>query len=37
VRALEERLNAHLLIPPEPQITGALGAALIALEKLADL
>ncbi len=30
VRALEERLNLKLFIPPEPQITGALGAALLA-------
>jgi len=32
-RALEERLGARLLVPPEPQIAGALGAALIALEE----
>ena len=37
VRALQERLRTELLIPPEPQITGALGAALIAMERLADL
>jgi predicted CoA-substrate-specific enzyme activase len=30
VQALEERLNVKLFIPPEPQIIGALGAALIA-------
>jgi len=35
VRALEERLSARLEIPPEPQITGALGAAIIAWEKAA--
>ncbi len=29
-RALEERLGIKLFIPPEPQITGALGAALLA-------
>ncbi|MEW6439359.1 MAG: acyl-CoA dehydratase activase [bacterium] len=33
VKALEERLGTALLIPPEPQLTGCLGAALIALEK----
>lgn len=33
VRALEERLGATLLIPEEPQIVGALGAALFACEK----
>jgi len=30
VRALEDRLRVKLFIPPEPQIIGALGAALIA-------
>jgi predicted CoA-substrate-specific enzyme activase len=30
LRALEERLKVKLFIPPEPQIIGALGAALIA-------
>jgi predicted CoA-substrate-specific enzyme activase len=30
VRALEERLGVKLFIPPEPQIIGALGAALLA-------
>jgi len=34
VRALEERLKVQLITPPEPQLTGALGAALIALDKL---
>lgn len=29
-RALEEELGEHLLVPDEPQIVGALGAALIA-------
>ena len=33
VRALEERLATRLDIPGEPQITGALGAAIIAWEK----
>ncbi len=31
-RALEERLGIKLFIPPEPQITGALGAALLAID-----
>ncbi len=31
VRALEERLGIRMFIPPEPQIIGALGAALLAL------
>ena len=30
VGALEEKLKAKLNIPPEPQITGALGAAVLA-------
>jgi predicted CoA-substrate-specific enzyme activase len=30
VAALEERLNAKLLVPDEPQIAGALGAAIVA-------
>jgi predicted CoA-substrate-specific enzyme activase len=30
VRALEERLGVKMFIPPEPQIVGALGAALLA-------
>jgi activator of 2-hydroxyglutaryl-CoA dehydratase len=29
-RALEERLGVKMFIPPEPQIIGALGAALLA-------
>jgi len=33
VRALEKVLNSSLKISPEPQIVGALGAALLALEK----
>jgi predicted CoA-substrate-specific enzyme activase len=32
VRALEERLAVRLFVPPEPQIIGALGAALLARE-----
>lgn len=32
VRALQEVLGTHLLIPPDPQIVGALGAALLAQE-----
>lgn len=32
VSAIEKRLGEKILIPPEPQIIGALGAALIALE-----
>ena len=30
VKALEENLNIRISIPDEPQITGALGAALLA-------
>jgi len=37
VRALEKKLNCSLLVPPEPQIVGALGAALIALERSTTL
>jgi predicted CoA-substrate-specific enzyme activase len=32
VHALEERLGVKLFVPPEPQIIGALGAALVALD-----
>ncbi len=32
VRALEERLGAPVVTPPEPMLTGALGAALLARE-----
>ncbi len=35
VRALEKKLNTTLLIPEEPQIMGAYGAAIIAGERLA--
>jgi len=34
IKAIEERLGTSLYIPEEPQITGALGGALIALEKI---
>ena len=33
VRALSEKLGAKIILPPEPQIVGALGAALIAQHK----
>lgn len=32
VRAMEEKLGAEIIVPKEPDICGALGAALIALE-----
>ncbi len=35
-RALEERLGMRLLIPAEPEFTGALGAALLAAEYVAQ-
>jgi (R)-2-hydroxyacyl-CoA dehydratese activating ATPase len=34
VRSLERMLSTNFLVPQEPQITGALGAALIAAERL---
>ncbi len=34
VKALEEKMKQNALIPEEPQITGALGASLIAIDKL---
>lgn len=34
VHALEERLGVQIFVPPEPQIVGALGAALLAREFL---
>ena len=34
VRALERALHMELAVPPEPQITGALGAALLAAERV---
>lgn len=33
VRALEKKLHTSLLLPPQPQIVGALGAAIIAAEE----
>ncbi|HNW47795.1 MAG TPA: acyl-CoA dehydratase activase [Thermotogota bacterium] len=33
VNSLSERLQTDLVLPPEPQIVGAIGAALIALER----
>jgi len=32
VKALSEQLNCEILVPPEPLITGALGAALLGKE-----
>ena len=32
VRAIEDELGEALVIPPEPQIVGALGAAIVAME-----
>ena len=34
VKSLNEKLDVLLVIPPDPQIVGAIGAALIALERL---
>jgi (R)-2-hydroxyacyl-CoA dehydratese activating ATPase len=34
VRALNEKLKTSIIIPPEPQIAGALGAALLAEEEI---
>jgi len=34
VRAIEERLETRLAVPEEPQIVGALGAAIIASERI---
>ena len=34
VKANEEELGAALIVPSEPQIVGALGAALLAMEDL---
>ena len=33
-KALEKRIGMHLVIPDEPQIIGAVGAAMIAQEGL---
>ncbi|MDY6826202.1 MAG: acyl-CoA dehydratase activase [Bacillota bacterium] len=35
IRALNEKLKTNLIIPPEPQIAGALGAAILAAEERA--
>lgn len=35
IRALEKKLGTTLLVPPEPQLTGAYGAALIGAERTA--
>ncbi len=35
VKALEEKLKVKIIVPEEPQIAGALGAALLAKEELA--
>ncbi len=37
VRCLEEKLGEKVIVPDEPQIVGALGSALIGLEKLEGL
>jgi len=34
VKAIEEELGEDLIVPSEPQIVGALGAALLAMEDL---
>ncbi|MGB4681082.1 MAG: acyl-CoA dehydratase activase [Dethiobacteria bacterium] len=36
VKALEEKLQVKITVPPEPQIAGALGAALLARDELAN-
>jgi predicted CoA-substrate-specific enzyme activase len=36
VRRIEERAGLRALLPPEPQITGALGAALFATDRVAE-
>lgn len=36
VRALNEKLKTTLIVPPEPQIVGALGAALLARDEVAQ-
>ncbi|MFU8795640.1 MAG: BadF/BadG/BcrA/BcrD ATPase family protein [Dethiobacteria bacterium] len=37
VRALNEKLNTTIIVPPEPQIAGALGAAILAQEEFDKL
>jgi len=34
IKRVEEKLGIHLLVPPRPQITAALGAALVAEERM---
>ena len=34
VKAIENEIGEPLIIPPEPQIVGALGAAIMAMEDL---
>ena len=34
IMRVEEKLGVHLLVPPQPQITAALGAALVAAERV---
>ncbi len=34
VRAIEEEIGESLVVPPEPQIVGALGAAILAMEEM---
>jgi predicted CoA-substrate-specific enzyme activase len=36
VRALEEKLGHEITVPPEPQIVGAIGAAIIAALKFSE-
>jgi len=36
VRALNEKLNTEIIVPPEPQIVGALGAAILAEEEISE-
>jgi activator of 2-hydroxyglutaryl-CoA dehydratase len=36
-KALEDRFRIRFLVPDEPQLTGALGAALIAFERSRSL
>lgn len=37
VRAFEEKLNQKIIIPPHPEITGAIGSALITIEEFASV
>jgi activator of 2-hydroxyglutaryl-CoA dehydratase len=36
VRALEARLETRVSVPEDPQLTGALGAAMIARDRLEE-